>query len=412
MTKDITANAQKVGALEEKDRIYLHILALLVTMQIFIDFINVVIKQFGLGNASVATAVAYIVMLAVALWKVRFVAITDFLVLAGVYSLFVLNYLLFPETRAFVFTDSMIVVYVFFMIPCAIAIRKVRNFDRFFEILYPYAAAAVTAGGMILLFFNYEEYLVYMEFSYAMLPSICALYYALRTRQKKLMPAVLFVSGFVEIFVFGARAPLLFVLAFIAVYELLRTDNPLPLKVVFVAAGALAVVVFSYYEESVLNWLNTIPMFSGSRFLETLSAGELLESESRDVITFYCYQRLETMGMAISGFWGDRKYCPGAYPHNIFLEILMTYGWVLGSIAILLLGLLCLSVLLKKGSRRDVALFLLVTLWGRYLISGSYIQEGKFWVGLFALLAIAFGKMPQMNHKMQKECSHVSEETI
>ncbi len=391
MTKDITVNAQKVSALEEKNRIYLHILALLVTMQTFIEVINVMINQFGLGNSSVATAAIYLIVLAVALWKVRFVAITDILILAGVYSLFALNYLLFPETRAFAITDGMMVLYVFFIPLCAIVIRKIRSFEAFFEVLYPYAAAAVAVGGGILLFFNYEEYLVYMEFSYAMLPSVCALYYALRTRQKKLSAGMFFIAGFVEMFTFGARAPLLFVLIFIVAYELLRTDNPPSLKIVFVAVGIIAALLFSYYEDSIIDWLNTIPIFSGSRVLDLLSSGELLESESRDMIKEFCYYRIQTMGMEISGFWGDRKYCAGqAYPHNIFLEILMTYGWIFGILAILLLGVLCLRALLKKGTSRDVALFLLVTLWGRYLISGSYIQEGKFWIGLFALIAVAF----------------------
>ena len=243
-----------------------------------------------------------------------------------------------------------------------------------------------------MLFLEYEKYLVYMDFSYAMLPVVCALYYAFRTRKKRLLPFVLFAAGFLEMFTFGARAPLLFVLLFIAVYELLRTDKRLSIKIVLMVAFAVAVVLFGVYEDTIIAWLNTIPMFSDSRVLRFLSAGKLMESESRDMITMYCEQRINTMGMAVSGFWGDRKYCGGqAYPHNIFLEILMTYGWVFGIIAFLLLALLCIKALLKKGINRDVVVFLLVSLWGRYLISGSYIQEGKFWIGLFALIAVAFG---------------------
>ena len=393
MEQDIAVAAYKARSSEEKNKVYLQILAILVTMPAFIDTINVVINQFGLGSTSLVTAAVYICVLLYAVCKVRFLALTDLLLLSGLYSLFILTYILFPESREYVFSTEMIIVYVFFMIPGAIAIRKIKSFEGFFELLYPYATAATVSGAMLLMFFRYDEYLVYMDFSYAMLPSVCALYYAFRTRAKRLWPFALFVAGFMEMFIFGARAPLLFLLLFVLAYELMRTDKQLATKTVLTLAGVGIVVLFTVFEDAIIGWLSTNPIFSGSYFLEKISSGNLLESKNRDMITEHCLQRLSTMGMEISGFWGDREYCAGQdYPHNIFLEILMSYGWIFGILAILLLGLLCIKALLKKGVARDAALFLLVALWGRYLISGSYIEEGKFWIGLFALIAIACGK--------------------
>jgi hypothetical protein len=101
-----------------------------------------------------------------------------------------------------------------------------------------------------------------------------------------------------------------------------------------------------------------------------------------------CFARLSNMGFFVGGFFGDREYCIGVYPHNIALEILMSWGWILGTMLLLAILILIVKSMRTKGVYRDVAWFYIMTCFSRYLLSGTYVREGKFWISMYVLYAV------------------------
>ena len=82
------------------------------------------------------------------------------------------------------------------------------------------------------------------------------------------------------------------------------------------------------------------------------------------------------------GLWGDRVILNGRYPHNIIAEILIDYGWILGSGILILLICIILRGLHKANVLMSIVLCsLLSTGIVKLLLSGSFVnQEPAFYV--------------------------------
>jgi len=372
------------------DERHIRNLNIVLLMPIIIDFFNVVINQFGLGSASAVTLIVYACSLIYIFLNIyKSIKVGDILLYFAVVCVFGLSYFLFPDTRNYLVDQNMLIV-LFYFIPIGIfSTRKIRNWDSFWDNLYRSSVVAIVLALIIILFLDYQIYLIYMGFSYALLPFACAAYYYFRAFSKKVALLFFGISA-VIIFIFGARAALLFLIAFVALLELFRSDRSIGFKI-----GSVTILVFQFWVVganllSIAGALSNIDMFSDSYILKNIISGQLLESRTRDALYEGCINRISTMGMSISGFFGDRAYCGiQPYPHNFFFEILMSYGWLFGSITIISFILVCLRCLFgKKKELRVIALLLIVGIFARYLISGSYIIEGKFWCMLFSLLAL------------------------
>ena len=90
---------------------------------------------------------------------------------------------------------------------------------------------------------------------------------------------------------------------------------------------------------------------------------------------------------------GDRVHL-GTYPHNLFLELLLQYGWVIGLFLCVLLLVLLVKALLKKNRPEFVFIVLLLPCgFFKLMVTGSYLnQEPAFYALLgFCLNAISGG---------------------
>jgi hypothetical protein len=216
-----------------------------------------------------------------------------------------------------------------------------------------------------------------------MLPAFMALYCTWR-KSKNLILLGGFLISLVSIISFGARAAVLYGLIFIICYEIFNSRIK-TYKLIILAA---IVVIFGVYLENIVSYLLQLGIFSDSRLLNHIIDANLFESSGRDFINELCIRRINVVGLEYSGMFGDRPFLSGAiYPHNIFYEIIMQYGWLIG--CLLLGGLFYLIVydfFIKKY--KIIVLFAVLSLFGRYLISGSYLIEGKFWIFIFIMLSI------------------------
>ena len=188
---------------------------------------------------------------------------------------------------------------------------------------------------------------------------------------------------------FGARAPVAYIVLYIIILELLRDDLNLGYKILIASALLIIGGAYILLQNQIFSMLSTMPLFQNSYLLRTFQKGSLYESSTRNIIWENCIQRIKTMGFFVGGFFGDRPYCGSVYPHNIFLEIIMSWGWIIGSGMILFLIMLIIKGLGYKGIYKEVTIFAIFAELSRYFLSGTYVREPKFWIALFILISVS-----------------------
>ena len=80
---------------------------------------------------------------------------------------------------------------------------------------------------------------------------------------------------------------------------------------------------------------------------------------------------------------------PGLYAHNIFLEIYVEFGLILGSFILLFILYLAISSLLVKDIKKyGIALLWICLGLLPLFFSGSYLTSLEFWIMLAVLLRL------------------------
>lgn len=393
---------------KRRQKLYLNVLGFVLAMPILVDFFSVIVQQMGLSNSSKITLMLYCISLATILFRILRVTkkrelIKDVSIYMLSLSPFLLNYIFFEETRKSIVSQEMLIVYFFYIFLAVFSIRRINSWELFFESLLKPGELAIALAVFILLFLDYEKYLVYMGFSYALLPFICNFYRTARCEKKqskKRKCYAYFIAGLFSILSFGARTAIALVGVYIVVFELSRNDLSLSIKALSLSLLFIIVWIIGENLNEIAEFLIDFNAFKDSYLLKNLLTGRIFESKSRDVLYKSCFRRLSEMGLSISGFFGDRKYCVGfAYPHNIFLEILMSFGWILGTLLIIgYTGLIIKCLVQNKSVVREVSIFIIISMLARYLISGSYLTEGKFWIATALIVGLSGNKMVETNN--------------
>ena len=136
-----------------------------------------------------------------------------------------------------------------------------------------------------------------------------------------------------------------------------------------------------------------------TRILDKLTEGELLSSSGRNNYYDFVIDYIKSHPLIGSGMINDRAIIAnalsvpaedayGAYPHNFFLELLMQFGIVIGSVIIIaFLGLLIYTLFGKfKSSYKEYLIMFLFIGFVPLMVSGSYITFQGFYV-LLGLMA-------------------------
>lgn len=383
---------------DNDENIRVKILAFVIIMPAYIDVLNVLLNTIGIGLTSVVTACIYIYVLLILIIKCG-IRKNDIFYLMGFYLIFLLNYIFFSSTRNEMVSQGMIIVYIFFVPYGVFSFKNIIKWDRFFSYLYKYSKLAIISGGIMLLFLPYDKYLGYMDYSYSLLPAVCSTYYYQAKGQKRekkrksSVPILMFLLGLIEMAAFGARSGILYAVLFVMVLEILRKDISIQKKFLICGGLALVSIIGIFYLDDIIYLVANLPYFENSYLVRSFLKGKLFNTDTRQIIWQSCFERLNTMGLEVTGFFGDRPYCAGAvYPHNIILEILMSWGWIIGGGILLYLLWIIIRALTCKGIERDVCIFIIFSCLSRFFMSGTYIREGKFWITLFVLIALGKSK--------------------
>ena len=388
-----------------QNRVYLSFLAWVLLSNVLLEFVNTsLMRNYSLTNTSLVTFVIYIIFLIVSIYiifKYRGITFKQVSIYFLTLIFFALNYFLFENSRDYLIDKSMFLIYLFF-IPIAIfIIEPITKWDEVLTVFPNFAYIAVLLSTFGITVIGFSDYINYMEFSYSLLPFNLILYYSFR-QSLNILNFIIFNIGFVDILLFGARAPVLFLILFIVSYEIIRfTQARVTSKICIIMICGFLVITLTLFSDEILTSLLRIAEMTDSRFITKMLNDELMESFTRNSIYEDANYVILNMGMDIYGLFGDRQVVNSIYVHNIFYELLLSFGYILGSLSIFALIYLILkaTVFNTNTISRIIAMLFTAALFLRYLVSGSFVIEGKFYIYIAILLSIYINQKKMNNEK-------------
>ena len=230
----------------------------------------------------------------------------------------------------------------------------------------------------------------YMSYSYGLLPLWAMCLMSAYVFGKKIQWIFLILGG-LEGIIFGARAPLmwLIVLAFVAWLVMSREDikkhklsRIVPTVVLFI--GLFIVVQY------IIPLLLESSLADASYVLRRFKLSSFLESGTRDQLYISCRKIISEMGFSVNGLFYDRTVLPnGSYSHNIVYEALISLGWIFGLIFLGATLFLIVRTIRKQNTMGIIlAAFFCCSLFFRYFLSGSIFDETKFVMFIAAMYSL------------------------
>ena len=142
-----------------------------------------------------------------------------------------------------------------------------------------------------------------------------------------------------------------------------------------------------------------------------ITDGSLMEDEARGQLAEISIRGIKENPILGVGLVNDRNYITpffhsdedntGRYPHNVFLEVLLQFGLLFGTILIIVFFRLLFKS--YKDAKDDYMPKLILILFSVYFVpllySGSYLtQEGLYVLLAFCISSIKQSTMPILNH--------------
>lgn len=227
-----------------------------------------------------------------------------------------------------------------------------------------------------------------LGFGYSMLFSVLVFFALVFKHRNTRLNLVLALIGLTTIFLGGNRASLVFAVIGAFVFFVyyggdLRKKSPwvVLLYIASMVFFAAAVILF----DQIISWLSQTLSSLGlsSRSLEAIVEGSFADGNGRDQIYEMASDLIGQGATFGYGFYGDR-YTIGqsyywGYPHNVILELQITFGAVPGIVIAVLIGLFVLHALFagKREYRELALLFTLLCL--QLFVSNSYLYCSYFW---------------------------------
>lgn len=243
----------------------------------------------------------------------------------------------------------------------------------FYELLY--AQSASYTGEV-----DTSEY--NMGLAYSILPHVLMVSWrALKNLQiYSIIPMIL---GLVLLLSFGTRGPVICAIVFIAIYLLFIRPSKYQ-KTMRIVTISLAVFTVSFLDHFMtFMQMLTFQLGMSTRIFDKYFEGEMEASAGRDYIRETLLRELATDNPLYGhGILGSYMYV-NTYPHNIVLDFLFSFGWILG-IALLLSLLYIIIRMLIRYSQNEInmtfGILLVVSSILSLCFSSTFVDDAMFFM--------------------------------
>lgn len=293
--------------------------------------------------------------------------------------IFLIHYFLFKNNRPFMIEN--IFNYFFMIVPIFLYSLSIKDYSILKNKLKTGSYAIFIFGllSALIIVFNEQITITYsMSLSYYML--LPALFFLEDSIRKfKLISVLLFILSLLIIVSLGARGPLIPIVLFGVIRFIKPQVNWSYKRVVMSLVSFFSIFLLVVYFENILVFMiNILDKIGWSSRTLTLLLSDNIQSSGRDYLFTKSWELIKENPIFGYGIFGDRVYLNGFYSHNIFLELSINFGLLIGSaISIILVGF---SVYTWVIDRDDVAILLFSVGFIPLLISGSYLTSLTFWL--------------------------------
>lgn len=310
--------------------------------------------------------------------------------------LFVLlmSYLSFSSTRLYfiqnmAFIRQIISVY----IPCGAIVFSMTNFNR--SIFYIEKVTSISAVIIMASFFmGYTTRWDYQYFGIQLAP-LLLISFANYLKCKKLSDFLISLIGLAFTFLGGRQSLIIVILGYFLLYYLHLNKT----KKIYFLTSIIFVLIFGIViYRPIISFLSekiSLENPTYGKALMSLINGELFDASNRTYIYQKSFELIMNNGIKINGFFGDRYLLQNsgqytswiAYAHNLFLEIYLDFGLLVGSlISLLFIVNVIVRFSVDHGERKILAAIIFLVSFIRLLVSSSFLIEGLFFIYLGLLL--------------------------
>ncbi len=332
-----------------------------------------------------------LIMIYMVILLVKFrLPLKNLLVTLGIISFYGINYLWTTEQARVYFnnTDVSALLLVFIPVSC-ICTARITDWDNLFNKKIYLIITDVIIVVSLLSKINFFSTSDYMSFSFRLLPlwGLCLISaYCFRHKIQWLFLGI----GIFEGLVYGARAPLLYliIMSFI-IWLLLSGDDLKRHKFTHLVPAVLAFIASIVFIEFILPTM--VSSFTDvSYVLRRLQGSSLFESTGREQLFAACRKEISNMGFAIHGLFYDRTVLPnGWYAHNFVYEILLSFGWFLGvSLIVFILYFIIKTFVKQNIAGKILVVYAICAFFLRYIVSGSIFDETEFMLFMSILYSL------------------------
>ena len=364
-------------------------LSFVVLFQMIVVTLQLLIPLLGLASVEQAASIRVLVTLLTYLPGIIIVLRRNSRALIVTFVLYfivlLINYMLFPESHRYIESSA-----VYSLTPISIltalfiiSVKKISQFTRM--LLYISRFSMVIALAYVVVYnispLRDVEETYNMSFGYSMLLPAMFLF-----SQKRLIDKIMSLILLLLIFFGGSRGPAIVLVAFYFV-ELFIFGTAKEWKRIIpylIVVSLVIVLLLPQYVD-----------LESSRTFRLLESGELISHDSNREEDAYSLVRPHIWERPITG-WGigaDRYFVDGSYSHNVFLEIYLHYGIIIGTFIFAAFFIWYLRLYMSKRIRsldngREILVMMFLFGFVPLLVSGSYLIDFRVGVMFGYLLCI------------------------
>lgn len=285
-------------------------------------------------------------------------------------------------------------------LPWFVVGNSLDNLNEIIEVFKKYVYLILLSNIALILFciLTGRPMLGNMEISYTILPLLLfSLLIFLNENKIRFLIIALFSSAIIVIM--GSRGTILCIAGFLIMYYMMNFKKNFFYLIIITTSLIGVIWNFNNIIDITINKFESLGI--SSRTLYKLQNGDILNDTGRGKIQEVAIEALNEHPILGLGIGGERilvndkiyemtKDMSTCYPHNLAIEIIVQYGYFIGTMLIIfLIGLLVNTIKNTSGNERNIFLLLVSQEVIKLLVSSSYIISPMF----FLVLGISFNKL-------------------
>lgn len=393
-----------------KSNVCLFIVCLLL-LSIYIDLMGALSEVLGFST-KITTYIYYGILWLLLLRSIPQIArsITK-PVIVGIFVFFFFAvglYLIYPEARKYLTMPSLETIFVFSpttvltVVPYILIGLAVEDTEKLAKYLHTGARIGVVMGALsyiVSITSGQEIHYDDMENAYALCIMACIL-----VVDHKKGDGYFLLVGCVSLLLAGTRGPLACVIAALMI-RILVVERSLTKKILTTSVAVVAVILLQGdLLVAIADWIEKSFAAVGVtqlRIIDYFRSGTLADSSGRDSISANIIEKIMEKPILGYGPGGDRiAILKDTYAHNIFLEMWVSYGVVVGT---LIMGWmtywLCKGAFGKNRALQVITVSLFCSVVIKLFLSSSYLYSKE----LFILLGICMTAGTSRINRVQQE---------